>query len=383
MHIPYYYLHEKYNMTKLISFYLPQFHPIPENDEWWGKGFTEWSNVVTAEPRFSGHNQPHLPTDLGFYDLRLPEIRQQQADMAKEYGLDGFCYYHYWFNGKELLDRPLKEVVSSSKPDFPFCICWANENWTRAWDGLEREVLIKQDYSSDDSRKHFTSLLSTISDNRYIQLDGRPIILIYRPDNIPDPKSYFNQWREWAVKEGLNGLYICAVKNGFTKCTEVELIDMGFDSIVDFQPNRSDFPVASTLSQGVVDFLRKVLPDRLFQILKNNTSAVNKIDYKKLVKKKTAQEWVVKYKKFPSVFPSWDNTARRKTPTVIQNDDPKYFSEWLNFSVDAVKKYPEDERVVFINAWNEWAEGCHLEPDKKNGFKFLDVVKSVKKIINT
>ncbi|WP_443190919.1 glycosyltransferase WbsX family protein [Pseudomonas indica] len=364
-------------MVRALAFYLPQFHPIPENNEWWGEGFTEWTNVAAARPRFSGHHQPHIPADMGFYDLRLSETRIKQAELAKQYGLSGFCYYHYWFNGKQLLDRPLREVLAEGQPDFPFCICWANENWTRAWDGLERQVLIAQRYTEEDSRAHIDALMAYFTDPRYITVEGRPLFLVYRPDHIPNANAYFDAWREVAEKAGLSGLYICAVKNGFVELTDEELLAQGYDAIVDFQPDRRDFPVASTSSQRVVDLARKILPSAIYQLLKTNVSAVNRIDYNALVEGMVSKEWPKHYRKYPVVFPSWDNTARRKTPTVIQNLSPEPYEKWLRYSVKQITAYPENEQFVFINAWNEWAEGCHLEPDRRLGKVFLEATRDV------
>ncbi len=366
-------------MKKIIAFYLPQYHPVKENNEWWGEGFTEWTNVSAAKPRFHGHHQPQIPADLWFYDLRLSETRVRQAEIAKEYGIEGFCYYHYWFNGHELLDRPLKEVLSERKPDFPFCMCWANENWTRAWDGLDRQVLMSQDYTEADSESHIAALLEYFKDERYIRVDGRPMFLIYRPDRIPDPVRYFSRWRDQACEAGLPGLYICAVKNGFVEIEDEDLVELGYDAIIDFQPNRRDFPVASSVSQVIVDLARKILPDPVYQLLKTNATAVNRIDYKAFVSGMVNKSWSEGVRKFPCVFPSWDNTARRKTPTVIQNLDPQEYSRWLKYALDAVSPYPENEKIVFINAWNEWAEGCHLEPDRKLGRSFLEATRKAAK----
>src|SRR5215207_9402018 len=191
-----------------IAIYLPQFHPIPENDEWWGRGFTEWTNVVKAKPLFQGHYQPHLPGELGFYDLRLPEVREQQAALAKQYGIYGFCYYHYWFNGRRVLERPFEEVFKSGKPDFPFMLCWANENWTRAWDGLDKQVLLKQNYSHEDDVQHIKTLIPYFKDSRYIKIDGKPVFAIYRSTLFPDLKRTINIWRDEARKERLE-LYLC------------------------------------------------------------------------------------------------------------------------------------------------------------------------------
>lgn len=362
-------------LDKVIAFYLPQFHPIAENNEWWGKGFTEWTNVSVSRPRFDGHRQPHIPADLGFYDLRLSETRSAQAELAKQYGIGGFCYYHYWFNGQMLLDRPLKEVIAEQKPDFPFCMCWANENWTRAWDGLDRQVLIKQDYTDDDSLSHFETLVPYFKDARYIKIDGKPLFLIYRMDHIPDPKSYFEKWRALAIQAGFPDLYLCAVKNGFVEMAEPDILACGFDAVLDFQPNRRDFPAADSTNQILISLARKILPDSVYQWLKLRASAVNRINYSKMVDKVISQVWPRNYVKMPCVFPSWDNSPRRKTPTVIQNDAPEKYTEWLKYAIDCVTTYPAGQRLVFINAWNEWAEGCHLEPDREMGHRFLVATK--------
>src|SRR5690242_15190569 len=198
---------------RLIAFYLPQYHPIPENDLWWGKGFTEWTSVAKAKPLFRKHYQPHLPADLGFYDLRLPETRSAQAQLARENGIYGFCYYHYWFNGKLLLERPFNEVLASSQPDFPFCLCWANENWTRAWDGLEHDILVAQEYDAEDDRRHIHWLVEAFRDRRYIRVNGKPLLLVYRVSNLPDPLQTASLWREEAHKLGIGDIYLATVES--------------------------------------------------------------------------------------------------------------------------------------------------------------------------
>lgn len=365
-------------LAKLLAFYLPQYHPIPENNQWWGDGFTEWTNVSASRPRFYNHYQPHIPADLGFYDLRLEETRLAQAALAAKYGIDGFCYYHYWFNGKRLLGRPLDEVLESKKPDFPFCLCWANENWTRAWDGLDRQVLIRQDYTKRDSLEHLEWLSSVFQDSRYIKVNGNPVLLIYRYENIPDVKSYFQAWQQLIKGYGFEKIYLCAVKTGFTVQSDEEIISLGFDSIVDFQPNSNDFSVSNNFFQRFLHALKRNLPENLYQFLKLHGSAYKIVDYKAMVENILNKEWPVKYKKFPCIFPSWDNTPRRKTPTIIYNDDAALYAQWLKSALLNVRHYAEEERFVFINAWNEWAEGCHLEPDKKNGRAFLDATLAIK-----
>lgn len=355
-----------------IAFYLPQYHPMKENNEWWGSGFTEWTNVSATRPRFTGHHQPHVPADLGFYDLRLAETRVEQAKLANENGIYGFCYYHYWFNGHMLLDRPFNEVLESGKPDFPFCLCWANENWTRAWDGLERQVLIKQEYTKDDADKHIQWFIKAFQDHRYIKIDGKPLLLIYRLDHISNVSEMIVSWRTAVREAGFPDLYLSAVKNGFVDIQDQAILDLGFDAIVDFQPDRRDFPAPQGFKQLLYRLARQVLPDSLYQRIKLSVSANNIVNYRAMVDVIVKKVWPSQYRKFPCVFPSWDNSARRKTATIIQNDEPALYGKWLRQAIKDVQSYPESERIVFINAWNEWAEGCHLEPDRKHGHAFLE-----------
>lgn len=362
-------------MTKTIAFYLPQYHPIDENNNWWGKGFTEWTNVAKTSPRFAGHHQPQIPADLGFYDLRLAETRAEQAGLASEYGIHGFCYYHYWFNGKMLLDRPFNEVLSSGEPDFPFCLCWANENWTRAWDGLDRQVLIEQNYTKKDSDEHIKWFINVFRDERYINIDGRPLLLIYRLDHIADIENMIISWRESVRASGFPDLYLCAVKNGFVDIEDSEILKLGFDAIVDFQPDRRDFPEPQGFKPWLYQLAKKILPDTIYQQIKLSVSANNIINYKAMVEGIVQKAWPSSYRKYPCIFPSWDNSARRSSATIIQNDDPALYGKWLSKAIENVQPYPASERIVFINAWNEWAEGCHLEPDRRNGHAFLEQTK--------
>ena len=363
-------------VPKIIAFYLPQFHPIEENNQWWGPGFTEWTNVAQARPRYSGHYQPHIPADLGFYDLRLEDTRIKQAELAKQYGIHGFCYYHYWFNGKMLLEQPFNQVLESGKPDFPFCICWANENWTRAWDGLERQVLIRQEYSEQDNLAHIEWLINAFRDDRYIKIDGRPLLLVYRLDNIPNLSSLIEKWRDRVQQYGFPDLYLCAVKNGFVNLSDEEILAKGFDGIVDFQPNRNDFPATQSFKSIIYSLVRRWFPDAVYQKIKLSVSANNIVDYRAMAKGLINKVWPKKYRKYPCVFASWDNTPRRKTPTIIQNEDPSIYQEWLEDSIIKVQDYPASEQIVFLNAWNEWAEGCHLEPDVRHGRQFLEATNS-------
>ena len=216
--------------VRAIAFYLPQYHPTAENDQWWGTGFTDWTNVVRARPLFPGHYQPRLPADLGFYDLRLPEVREAQAELAREHGIYGFCYYHYWFHGKRLLERPFNKVLASGEPDFPFCLCWANENWTRIWDGLDEKVLIEQ-----DDRRHMRWLAQAFRDRRYIRIGDKPLFLVYRAARMPDPLQTATIWREEARKMGIGDIYLCRVESATGEHGDPQLI--GFDAAVEFQPD--------------------------------------------------------------------------------------------------------------------------------------------------
>ncbi len=338
---------------KLIAFHLPQFHPIPENDAWWGKGFTEWTNVARATPHFPGHHQPQLPTDLGFYDLRLPEARAAQAELAREYGIHGFCYYHYWFNGKRLLERPVEEILESGEPDFPFCLCWANENWTRRWDGAEQEILIGQNYNDDDDREHIQHLIEAFRDPRYIRVDGKPLILIYRARHLPDPKRTTTIWRNEARKAGIGEIFICRVENFFNERDDPHVL--GFDASVDFQP---DWMAINDDNPSVV------LPDEHFVV-----------DYRDMVESQLDRP-DVPHLRFPGVTPSWDNSARRKKNAfIIADSAPEAYEHWLTETLRSVSDRPESQQLVFINAWNEWAEGNHLEPDQKFGRGYLEATR--------
>lgn len=357
---------------KSIAFFLPQFHPIPENDEWWGKGFTEWRNVAAAPSLFDGHYQPHHPADLGYYDLRLEEVRSQQAELAREYEIYGFCYYHYWFSGKQLIDRPVREILNSHKPDFPFCLCWANENWTRRWDGLDQEVLISQNYSLADDEEHFFELLPYFKDPRYIRINEKPLFIVYRSSLLPDSRQTTQLWRRLAMENGLQDLYLVRVESFPTERNRDPKWD-GFDASLDFQPDWSHLP-------------RLKRPNLFWRALKklgiygNHVLFKNHVfDYKDVVSSMLSRT-EVDYPRFPSVTPAWDNTARRRNggATIFHGSSPEKYGEWLSSVLtnnDIMSKLPEP--IIFINAWNEWAEGNHLEPDLKWGRAYLEETKRV------
>lgn len=345
---------------RLIAFYLPQYHPIPENDEWWGEGFTEWRNVTAAEPLFSGHYQPHVPADLGYYDLRQSEVRIAQAKLAQQYGIEGFCYYHYWFNAKRLLERPLQDLLASKKPDFPFCLCWANENWTRRWDGEDQQVLMAQKYSEDDDREHIRSLLPVFEDQRYIRINGRPLFLVYRTQNMPDPRRTAAIWREEARQAGIGEIYLMRVEGKFNDDPR----DIGFDASLEFAPDwwnkGSQLRADSDLLPAGDASLKKVCSNNYihsYQVMADTMMA----------KSNPAYKW------FRCVTPSWDNRARRKQgANIFVGSSPEKYKHWLRRAIENTNsRMMGEERIVFLNAWNEWAEGCHLEPDEKYGHAWL------------
>lgn len=352
-----------------IAIVLPQFHPIPENDEWWGKGFTEWTNVTRAKPLFKGHYQPRLPQDLGFYDLRLEEARVAQANLAKTYGITGFCYYHYWFNGKRLLNRPVDDMLKQQKPAMPFMLCWANENWTRRWDGHENDILIKQEYSPEDDRQHIRWLCKNVfHDKRYIKVNNKPVFIIYRHQLFPNIEKTLSVFRKIAEDEfGYEGLYLCVMES----YQEIENFEsLGFDAAIEFSPHhllKWDRPVVK------MDKIKEISG-----IKKKTTYRVT--DYNTAVKKALERE--PKYKLYPSVTPSWDNTARKKENAVIcEGGTPENYYYWLQNTIKKFEPFSEEENFIFINAMNEWAEGNHLEPCVKYGKDYLEATKKALKVI--
>lgn len=361
-------------MIRTIAMYLPQYHPFKENDEWWGKGFTEWNNVVKCKPRFRGHYQPHLPADLGFYDLRNPETRQEQVILAKQYGITGFCYYHYWFNGKQLMERPVNEILTSGAPDFPFCLCWANENWSRRWDGSEDKILIAQNYSEEDDINHIRYLLSNVfRDKRYICVDGKPVFIIYKPDLFPNIGHTIQVWREEAKKEGME-LYLCSFERSNGMSAE-DACAVGFDAAIEFQPLSKSMRLylqkhKSSILKRAIRKIRKIWCQRWHQEIRREDRI---IDYSKFVDF-DLQQPVRTCKCFPGASPSWDNSSRREKiwATIFKNSTPYLFEKWCRGKLQKFVPYSEEENFFFINAWNEWAEGNHLEPDQKWGRLYLE-----------
>ena len=351
--------------VRAIAFYLPQFHAIAENDHWWGSGFTDWVNVRKAQPLFPGHYQPQQPA-LGYYDPREANVREAQAELAAQNGIYGFCYYDYWFSGRRLLEKPIEEVLRSGKPDFPFCLCWANENWTRRWDGLEHDVLIEQTYSDEDDENHIKALLPYFLDCRYIKVNGRPLFLVYRTDLLPDPAKTAQRWRSIAKAAGLSDLYLVRAES-FQSGISPE--SLGFDAAVEFAPDRS--VMGQSLFRGpAFKMLRKIrFVPSLFR--ENWAHSYQSIANAMVAKPHPA------YKRFLGVCPSWDNSPRRSADaTILLGSTPSRYEQWCRTVVQRTIQYFEgDERLIFINAWNEWAEGCHLEPDTKFGAQYLEATK--------
>lgn len=347
-----------------IAFVLPQFHPIPENDKWWGKGFTEWTNVTKAKPLYEGHYQPQLPTDLGFYDLRLEEAREAQASIAKEYGIYGFCYYHYWFNGKRLLNEPIDRMLNLKKPEMPFMLCWANENWTRRWDGLDEDILIQQNYSEQDDEKHIRWLCENVfTDERYIKVNNQPVFSIYRHDLFPDIKKTAALWKKIALEEyGFEGLYLCVLES-FGNQINPETIN--FDAAIEFSPHR------------ILHFgFPKSQWERRME--KWNLSKGRKVKFTNynLGVQKCLERDEKNFKLYRSVTPAWDNTPRKKNSGfVAKGSSPERYYTWLKKTVENFLPFSREENFVFINAMNEWAEGNHLEPCRKYGRKYLEATK--------
>lgn len=339
--------------VKAIAFFLPQFHPIPENDEWWGKGFTEWRNVAKAKPNFLGHYQPHQPADFGYYDLRVPETRAQQAELAREYGIYGFCFHHYWFGGKRLLEKPVDAMLASGEPDFPYCLCWANENWTRTWDGGERHILMAQQHSPEDSRAFLESLLPHFRDPRYIRVNNAPMLVVYRVDIIPDVQDTIRIWRETAREHGIGELHIVAAQSFGIGDPR----PYGCDAAVEFPPHGNRWFINEQLQERIVN--------------PNFTGMLSDVaDFIRYSVERPPEDYIL----YRTAFPAWDNTARRQDKGLaFVHTSPERYEYWLNtLARQTVERNAPEHQYLFINAWNEWAEGAHLEPDQRYGHAWLE-----------
>ena len=347
--------------VKLICFYLPQFHPIPENDNWWGTGFTEWTNVRAAQPQFKDHYQPRVPGELGYYNLLSHEIQRRQVELAKLYGIEGFCFYFYWFGGKRLLEKPIENYLNDSDLDLPFCLCWANENWSRRWDGLDSEILIAQQHSAKDDLDFISHVARYLRDPRYIRINGKPLLLIYRPSLLPSAIDTAQRWRSWCRDKGIGEIYLA-----YTQAFEsVDPIAYGFDAAIEFPPSDSTMP--NVTDSDVTEFLTPL----------SKEFGCTAYDWRTLVNRSEKYEQPG-FKLFRGVCPSWDNTARRKNQgTVFVNNSPYLYQRWLENAIrDTEQQHANhDERLIFINAWNEWAEGAYLEPDEGFGYAWLQATR--------
>jgi hypothetical protein len=379
--------------ARIIAFYLPQYHPIPENDDWWGKGFTEWTNVGRAKPLFRGHYQPKVPADLGYYDLRMPEVREAQAELAREAGVEGFCYWHYWFgDGKQLLERPFKEVVESGKPDFPFCLGWANHSWSnKSWKKsdsrfTEDKILIEQTYPGEkDNENHFYAYLNAFKDKRYLTVDGKLIFVIFDPFDIPDFISFKNQWNTLAKDNGLEGFHFVGITHNLTgfkkedgkkkyylvspkESSETrfkQVLDMGYDAINSRGIFRAEICAKSRFRK-----IFNYAVNRVFQGL-----IIDKYKYRDIIKHYfvNEDEWENVY---PSIIPNWDRSPRSgKMAKIWYGSTPKLFGEHLKMALDRIKNKNQQHKIIFLKSWNEWAEGNYIEPDILYGKKYLETLK--------
>ncbi|MBQ3805028.1 MAG: glycoside hydrolase family 99-like domain-containing protein [Prevotella sp.] len=375
--------------ARVIALYLPQFHPIPENDKWWGKGFTEWTNVGKARPLFRGHYQPRVPADLGYYDLRMPEVREAQAEMAREAGIEGFCYWHYWFgNGRQLLERPFNEVLASGKPDFPFCLGWANHEWTnKTWEvGTKRvceQVLMPMVYSKEEHIRHFNAVLPAFRDKRYITVDGKPLFLVFRPLDIPEPKAFIDLWQQMARENGLPGIHFVGIqynmletdknlknvllKNAPDRAAELyrQVLDVGFDAVNSRGYHRADYKCLSAYQ-----IIKRGIWVRLTGRYALNTCRQSDINKHLYVKE---DKWENVY---PTLLPNWDRSARSGRRARIYTDStPEVFGKQIEQVMELVKDKPLEHRIAFLMSWNEWAEGNYVEPDLRYGHGYLDELK--------
>lgn len=382
--------------ARIIALYLPQFHPIPENDRWWGPGFTEWTNVAKAKPLFKGHDQPRIPADLGFYDLRLPETREQQAQLAREAGVEGFCYYHYWFgHGRQLLERPFNEVVASGRPDYPFCLCWANHTWSnKTWErksAMQKDsLLIEQQYpGEEDDVAHFYSLLPAFKDKRYITVDGKLLFTIYNPYDFPDMGRFLETWRRLAAENNLPGFHFVGMTpstltfklqpDGTRKRALPNLessadifksiLQMGFDAVNSYGKRRGEM-----ISEGRIKNLAKTM------LRHAGISAGNiRYDYERTVSQYFAPEdtWENVY---PTIMPQWDRTPRVQSyDGIYVNATPAKFEQHIQQAISLLRKKQDEHKILFLKSWNEWGEGNYVEPDTRYGHGFLDAIRNALK----
>lgn len=358
--------------ARVIAFYLPQFHPIPENDLWWGKGFTEWTNVGKARPFFKGHYQPKIPADLGYYDLRMPEIRKAQAELARNCGVEGFMYWHYWFgNNKTLLERPFREVLESGEPDFPFCLGWANHSWeNKTWHSADqykkKKTLIEQLYPGDkDYEEHFYYLLEAFRDKRYMTIDGKPIFFIYAPAKIPDVAAFISLWRHLAKENGLNGIYFIGQSHMDSDCDA--FLKSGFDGVCRAAIYDAGYKIRGKYLTKILNKIR----------VRTSLAPLNKFDYADIIENLLEPEFDEIENIFPTVIPNFDHSPRSGRKGLIwHNCTPLLFQKLLRKATEIVKDKSDDHKIIFLRSWNEWGEGNYVEPDLQYGHGYLDAIRN-------
>lgn len=362
--------------ARVIAYYLPQFHPIPENDYWWGKGFTEWTNVGKAKPLFRGHYQPRVPADLGYYDLRMPEIREAQALMARDTGIEGFMYWHYWFgNGRRVLERPFNEVLQSGKPDFPFCLGWANHSWTNhSWNSTtqwkKEKFIIEQSYPGvKDINAHFYHLLTAFQDKRYLKIENKPIFLIYDPLNLPNPTEFINIWQELSIKNGLNGIHFIGLAGGWLSNYQ-KVLNLGFDAV----NTNGQWNAESELKGKYLKLIRHKIINSFGGI------TLDKYKYEDIIKY-LFSEFDKKEQAYPTIIPQWDRSARSgRRASIYYGSTPKLFRQHLEQALELINHKDQQHKILFLKSWNEWAEGNYIEPDIVFGHDYLDHLKDALKI---
>jgi len=360
--------------ARVIAMYLPQYHPIPLNDEWWGPGFTEWTNVASAKPLFRGHYQPKIPADLGFYDLRLPEVREAQAQLAKDAGIEGFMYWHYWFGkGKRLLERPFEEVLKSGKPDFPFCLGWANHSWSKkTWTAKNKGgdlSVLEQTYIEEEYVDHFYDVLPAFKDPRYILVDGKPFFLIYNVLSMPNPKKFMDIWQDLAKKNGLKGIHFVGnIMGHVAESRKEEVYNSGVDATV----LSNLFQAQRLCTKGFGVYLKK-FKARVLNL------GPERYRYKDIIRYIHSDD-EKREDVYPVVYPQHDRTPRAgKKATVFTGSTPELFAQYMRDCIGEVEQKKEQHRIIMINAWNEWGEGCYIEPDLKFGRGYLEALKEVLK----
>lgn len=347
------------NSPKVVAYYLPQMHPTPENDAWWGKGVTEWNNVARAVPQYVGHYQPRLPGELGFYDLRLKENIVRQTELAKMYGIYAFCWYYYWFDGKRLLERPLDMYLNNPDINFPFCLCWANESWTKGFFGSSKEVIMKQNHTVESYKKFIVDITRYLRDKRYMEINGKKLLMVYKPQDVPDCKNILKYWREYCKDEGIGDLYIIGC---WTSDQKEDFISKGFDAVAEFQPG------------AILSYCEKINATIPF-VNEDFSGAI--YSYKDIVENKIYQKNFSKEKMYHAAMPMWDNTPRRNNRggIIFDGATPELFQQWITAIIENNNERMDlDDNLVFINAWNEWGEGAYLEPDKRYGYAYLQAV---------